>query len=109
MSSFISEKQVAKAKKVVAKAVVPAQARVERKFEDEWVFPSIIKTQLGASNYETSDMVDSEGCIMKFNTGRVIKITRFYSPNGNEIPSSERKSMELVSKKTGRPYVVCKA
>ncbi len=69
-------------------------------FQDEWVFPSIIKKQLNASRFETLDTKT------KFKSGRTKFITRFYTVN-NEIPDTARISMELISKRTGQPYVMC--
>ena len=74
---------------------------MSKSFQDEWVFPSVIKEQLNASRFETLDTKT------KFKSGRTKFITRFYSVNNNEIPDTARISMELISKRTGQPYVIC--
>jgi hypothetical protein len=84
-------------------------ARIARRtFQDDWVFPSAIKQQIGALNYVTTDVIGADGNIVKYNSGRIKKVTRFYTVNANEIPDSQKESMELISKKTGQPYIVCK-
>ena len=73
----------------------------KKTFSDDWVFASIIQKNLNASRHETEDTKET------FSSGRPKKITRFYCVNNVEMRGTARLSMELISKRTGQPYVMC--
>jgi hypothetical protein len=68
-------------------------------FEQQWGFPSEIKTQLGAASYDVRPLPE------KFRSGRQRWECLFFG-KGNEL-ISRRVAMQLISKKTNRPYHVC--
>lgn len=70
-----------------------------KSFEASWAFPSDIKHQLGAASYEVRPLPEY------FKTGRP-KIEVLFLDDSRRL-ISRRIGMELVSKKTGRPYHMC--
>ena len=68
-------------------------------FLAQWGYPSEIKTQLGAAYYELRNLPDN------FRSGRPKMEALFFSADRKLV--IRRMAMELVSKKTGKPYRVC--
>ena len=68
-------------------------------FQSQWGYPSEIKTDLGASYYELRHLPDT------FRSGRPKIECLFFSADRKLV--IRRMAMELVSKKTGKPYRVC--
>ena len=68
-------------------------------FEQQWGFPSEIKTQLGAASFDLRPLPDN------FRSGRQKWECLFFSEDRKLM--SRRVAMELVSKKTNKPYHVC--
>ena len=68
-------------------------------FQSQWGYPSEIKTDLGAAYYELRPLPDN------FRSGRPKWECLFFSADRKLV--SRRLAMELVSKKTGKPYRVC--
>jgi hypothetical protein len=73
-------------------------------FGETWGFPNDIKNDLKASWYETVPSPDT------YASGRPKLMVRFYGAGyGASRPLiAERDGMELISKKTGKPYIVCR-
>ena len=73
-------------------------------FTDTWGFPSDLKKSLSASWFEVIPTPYT------FASGRPKFIVRFYGAGygANRPIIAARDAMELISKKTGRPYHVCK-
>lgn len=82
-------------------------------FSDNWVFPNIVEKQVQAIRFTTK----KDGF---FRNGRQKFILHFYGrtpvrelssndpyDNSPEFVLATRTAMELVSKKTGKPYLVC--
>lgn len=69
-------------------------------FNDTWIFPNLVKNTMPDCTHYTV-----EATTEKFNSGRVVDKITFYA--GNDI-IEDRKGMTLVSKNTGKPYVVCR-
>ena len=70
-------------------------------FEESWSFPNEIKKELGASGYNINPTPEN------FSTGRPRLEAVFYDGEGhNRRVIETRTAMELVSKKTGKPYHV---
>ena len=67
-------------------------------FLSQWGYPSEIKTELGASYYELRNLPDI------FRSGRPKMECLFFSADRKLV--SRRLAMELVSKKTNKPYRV---
>ena len=68
-------------------------------FEQQWGFPSDIKTQLGAASFDLRPLPES------FRSGRPKWECLFFSKDNKLM--SRRIAMQLVSKKTGKDYHVC--
>ena len=68
-------------------------------FMSQWGYPSEIKTEIGAAYYELRPLPDN------FRSGRPKWECLFFSSDRKLV--SRRMAMELVSKKTGKPYRVC--
>ena len=68
-------------------------------FQSQWAYPSEVKTDLGAAYYELRPLPDT------FRSGRPKMECLFFS--SGRMLVSRRMAMELVSKKTGKPYRVC--
>ena len=68
-------------------------------FMSQWGYPSEIKTEIGAAYYELRPLPDN------FRSGRPKWECLFFSANRKLV--SRRMAMELMSKKTGKPYRVC--
>ena len=68
-------------------------------FMSQWGYPSEIKTEIGAAYYELRPLPDN------FRSGRPKWECLFFSADRKLV--SRRMAMELVSKKTGKPYRVC--
>ena len=68
-------------------------------FQSQWGYPSEIKTDLGAAYYELRHLPDT------FRSGRPKMECLFFSADRKLV--SRRMAMELVSKKTNKPYRVC--
>ena len=68
-------------------------------FQSQWGYPSEIKTEIGAAYYELRPLPDN------FRSGRPKWECLFFSADRKLV--SRRTAMELVSKKTGKPYRVC--
>jgi hypothetical protein len=66
-------------------------------FNDKWKFISEVSTRIGAIDH----MIVSDG---KFKTGRNRAIIRF---NLSSSRYAEHQGMEMMSKKTNKPYWVC--
>jgi hypothetical protein len=73
-------------------------------FEQTWCFPSEMKKTLQASWYEVLPTP------FTYASGREKFLARFYGPGygANRPIVAVRDAMELTSKKTGRPYHVCR-
>ena len=73
-------------------------------FEQTWVFPSEMKKTLGASWFEVLPTPDT------YASGRPKFLARYYGAGYgvNRPIIAQRDAMELMSKKTGRPYYVCR-
>ena len=73
-------------------------------FAVTWGYPSEVKTALGASWYEVVPSLNA------YASGRPKLLVRFYGAGygANRALIAERDGMELSSKRTGDPYVVCK-
>ena len=71
-------------------------------FSENWSFPSEVKSSLGAAFFETAQTN------YYYSTGRPKFITKFYSAENKAILAT-RDSMELISKRTGNPYIVCRS
>ena len=73
-------------------------------FEQTWAFPSELKATLGASWFEVLPTPDN------YASGRPKYLARFFGDGygANRRIIAQRDAMELVSKKTGRPYYVCR-
>ena len=70
-----------------------------KSFNEQWGFPSEIKNELTAASYDVRPLPTS------FRSGRPKWEALFFSKDNTLI--SRRLSMELISKKTGKPYHVC--
>ena len=68
-------------------------------FQSQWGYPSEIKTDLGAAYYELRNLPDN------YRSGRPKMECLFFSADRKLV--SRRMAMELVSKKTNKPYRVC--
>ena len=68
-------------------------------FQSQWGYPSEIKTDLGAAYYELRHLPDN------YRSGRPKMECLFFSADRKLV--SRRMAMELVSKKTNKPYRVC--
>ena len=69
-------------------------------FSEAWQFPSKVEREIkGCAYSETKSTPD------KFKSGRVLFKTTFYGADSRTITT--RTSMQLTSKRTGRPYFVC--
>ena len=68
-------------------------------FEQQWGFPSEIKTQLGAASFDLRPLPES------FRSGRPKWECLFFSKDNKLM--SRRVAMQLVSKKTNKTYHVC--
>ena len=68
-------------------------------FEQQWGFPSEIKTQLGAASYDVRPLPE------KFRSGRQRWECLFFAKDNKLV--SRRMAMQLTSMKTGKPYHVC--
>ena len=66
-------------------------------FQSQWAYPSEIKTQICAAYYELRPLPDN------FRSGRPKTECLFFSADRKLVS----RHMELVSKKTGKPYHVC--
>ena len=73
-------------------------------FAVTWGYPSEVKTALGASWYEVVPSLNT------YASGRPKLTVRFFGAGygANRALIAERDGMELSSKRTGDPYVVCK-
>ena len=73
-------------------------------FTVTWGYPSEVKTALGASWYE---VVPTQ---LTYASGRPKLLVRFFGAGygDNRKVIAERDGMELSSKRTGDPYIVCK-
>ncbi len=69
-----------------------------KSFEDNWTFPNELKTQLGAASYDIRPLLET------FRSGRPKFEALFLDRTGTVL--SRRIAMELVSKKSGKPYHV---
>ena len=70
-------------------------------FQDSWMFPNELKKDLGASGFDINPTPDS------FSTGRARFEAVFYTGDGHNRKVIERRTaMQLISKKTGKPYEV---
>ena len=73
-------------------------------FRTDWLFPSEVKTALGADSYE---VIDTQ---LSYNTGRAKFEARFYSGKGRERKLiTTRDAMELIGKSSCKKYFVCRA
>jgi hypothetical protein len=80
-----------------------AMANHSGDFQEKWAFPSDVKRALDASGY---DVNPTPG---KFASGRPKLEAVFYSGHaGGRRVLATRQAMELTSKKTGKPYYVCR-
>ena len=71
-------------------------------FREEWSYPNeVIKSIPGAARFE---VYPTPGC---YKSGRPKYEAVFMSADGKKVVS-KREAMQLVSKKTGKPYVVCR-
>ena len=68
-------------------------------FLSQWGYPSEIKTEIGAAYYELRPLPDN------FRSGRPKWECLFFSADRKLV--SRRLAMELISKKTNKPYRVC--
>ena len=68
-------------------------------FQSQWAYPSEVKTDLGAAYYELRPLPDT------FRSGRPKMEALFFSADRKLV--SRRMAMELVSKKTNKPYRGC--
>ena len=68
-------------------------------FQSQWGYPSEIKTEIGAAYYELRPLPDN------FRSGRPKWECLFFSADRKLV--SRRLAMELISKKTNKPYRVC--
>ena len=68
-------------------------------FLSQWGYPSEIKTEIGAAYYEFRNLPDN------YRSGRPKMECLFFSADRKLV--SRRMAMELVSKKTNKPYRVC--
>ena len=68
-------------------------------FMSQWGYPSEIKTEIGAAYYELRPLADN------FHSGRPKWECLFFSADRKLV--SHRTAMELISKKTNKPYRVC--
>ena len=68
-------------------------------FLAQWAYPSEVKTDLGAAYYELRHLPDN------YRSGRPKMECLFFSADRKLV--SRRMAMELVSKKTNKPYRVC--
>jgi hypothetical protein len=72
-------------------------------FMQQWAFPSEVKRALDASAYDVNPTPGN------FASGRPKLEAVFYSGHaGGRRVLATRQAMELVSKKTGKPYYVCR-
>ena len=73
-------------------------------FTVTWGYPSEVKTALGASWYEVTNTSNA------YASGRPKLLVKFYGAGygANRALIAERDGMELSSKRTGDPYIVCK-
>lgn len=72
-------------------------------FAKAWPFPSVVKQELGADSYEIVRTREN------YKTGRQkwrIVFYKGHGPNKSEI--QRRDAMQLMSKRTGKPYHVCR-
>ena len=73
-------------------------------FRTDWLFPSEVKTALGADSYE---VIDTQ---LAYSTGRTKYEARFYSGKGRERQLiTTRDAMELIGKSSCKKYYVCRA
>lgn len=69
-------------------------------FQQHWKYPSWVQNDIrGCVRSETKSTPN------KFKSGRVVYKTTFYNSDDKTIES--RTAMQLVSKRTGKPYYVC--
>ena len=73
-------------------------------FDQTWCFPGDLKATLGSSWFEILPTPD------QFASGRPKYLARFFGDGYgvNRPIIAQRDAMELTSKKTGRPYYVCR-
>ena len=71
-----------------------------KSFAENWTFPTELKKELGASSYTITPLPPHE----VFRSGRP-KFEALFLDRGGKV-LSRRLAMELVSKKTGKPYHV---
>jgi len=69
-------------------------------FSESWKFPSVVGREIKGYSYCETEKSDR-----KFNSGRDVYITTFYSSSG--VALETRTAMKLLSKNTGNPYCVC--
>ena len=73
-------------------------------FRTDWLFPSEVKTALGADSYE---VIDTQ---LSYNTGRAKFEARFYTGKGRERQLiTTRDAMQLIGKSSCKKYFVCRA
>jgi hypothetical protein len=78
------------------------EVRQNKSFEEGWAFGSDLKKELKATSYVIDRRLDGA----TFSSGREKWEARFYSGKGAILAC--RDAMELVSKRTGKPYHVVK-
>ena len=69
-------------------------------FSEAWKFPSWVEREIKNCAYSDTVLTDR-----KFKSGRPVYTTTFYNVVNKAIES--RAAMQLIAKKTGRPYYVC--
>ena len=71
-------------------------------FQDEWGYPNeVLPTIPGARYYDVEPLPET------YRTGRAKMVAIFYNADRTKV-LARQDAMELTSKRTGRPYTVCR-